>query len=153
MTTESPPDGGGPRGLRAIVYEALPPGATPTDTASHPIPGHVLEKAQGDVVELTRQKMSTQLGDAPHVVVILREGDLDPGTDADVLRVVQQTDGGVLVFGVTYALDEAGAEIRESCPECGAMSAFQISGGVSAAGGSRSDVLLECRECGAVWDA
>jgi hypothetical protein len=153
MTTESPAAGGGPRGLRAIVYEALPPGATPTDTASHPIPGNVLAKAQGDVVELTRQKMSTELGEAPHVVVVLREGDLDPATDADVLRVVEQTDGGVLVFGVTYTLDEAGPEIREPCPECGGMSAFEISGGASPAGGARAHVLLECRECGAVWDA
>lgn len=155
MTTEVDPDAPAPRGLRSIVYEVLPQGATPTDTACHPIPRHVLEKAQSDVVELTSQKMSDQLGDVPHVVVVLREGDLDPRTDEDVLRLLRSTDGGVVVFGVTYALDEATEDIREPCPECGAARAFRISTGeaTSPSAPRRSSALLECRECGAVWDA
>lgn len=143
MTTEQEPNGTAPRGLRALVYAALPPGASPTDTAAHPIPRSALEKAQGDVVELTSKKMSDQLGEVPHVVIVLNDGDLDPRTDGDVLRVLEQTDGGVVVFGVTYALDEPPRDIHESCPECGAARAFKI---------SDAPVLLECRECGAVWD-
>lgn len=155
----------GARGLRAIVYEALPPHASPTDTLCQPLHRHVLENAQGDIVELTRQKVTEQLQGRSHVVVVLRDGDLNPATDGDLLGLLEQTDGGVLVFGVTYDLDEsasgegdrppgaAPAVSGESCPECGATDAFEIDRGDIAEAVGRRTVLIECRECGAVWDS
>lgn len=159
MTTEqspSPqpsPSAARPPGLRALVYAALPPDATPTGTLSQPLHRHVLDKAQGDVVELTRERMSAQFGDQPHVVLTLRDGDLDPATDQDLWGLMRQSEGGVLVFGVSYALDQAPADSDESCPECGARNAFVLSEQASPAHGRPATTLIECRDCGTVWDA
>lgn len=137
-----------------MVYAALPPAATPTDTACHPLARHVLEKAQGDVVELAKGKMSAEFAGQRHVVVVIKAGDLDPETDAELFGLLKQTHGGVLVYGVSYTLD-ARTGPTESCPECGATSACPISSGASAtpAAGSGDLQLWECRDCGAVWDA
>ena len=90
------------RGLRALVYAALPPDASPTDTACRPLHRHVLDRAEGDVVALTRERMSKELGDQPHIVLTLEHGDLDPATDGELVRLLEGTEGGVLVFGVAY---------------------------------------------------
>jgi hypothetical protein len=95
------------RGLRALVYAALPPQARPTNTLCHALSRRVLERAQGDIVELTRQKLSIELGNEPHVIICLRDGDLDAKTDADLLHMLEQTDGGVLVFGISYAEEDS----------------------------------------------
>lgn len=164
MTPEADAGRERPRGLRALVYEALPEGASPTDTACQPIPRHILERAQGDIVELTRQKLSEHFGSEKHVVITIRDGDLDPSTDGDVLAVLEQTDGGVLAFGVSYteapAAHEATAptaapavDPNESCPECGSHDAFEVTRGAPPGPDGKIPVLLECRECGAVWDS
>lgn len=99
-------DPAGP-GLRALVYAALPADATPTDTACHPIHRHVLEHAEGDIVELTKQRMSAEFGEQPHVVLTIEDGDLDPATDGDLIGPLTLTAGGLLVFGVAYRLEDA----------------------------------------------
>ena len=154
--------------LRSLVYAALPPDATPTDTACQPIHRHVLENAQGDVVALTREKMSAAFGDTPHVVVEIRDGDLDPATDGELVGLLEQTEGGVLVFGVSYVVDEpvatgggpmeftGGVERPvqgESCPECGSTDAFEVQRASAPDAQGRTTRLVECRDCGAVWDS
>lgn len=154
MTTEVPGAGARPPGLRALVYAALPPDVTPTDTLCQPLHRHVLDKAQGDVVGLTREKMSAQFGADPHVVLTLREGDLDPATDQDLWGLMEQTEGGVLVFGVSYVADETPpSDADESCPECGARNAFVLPQQAEGPPGRPAVTLIECRDCGAVWDA
>lgn len=155
MTTEAPGATPAPPGLRALVYAALPSTATPTNTLCQPLHRHVLDKAEGDVVELTRQKMSGQFGQDPHVVLTLRDGDLDPATDGDLWGLMTQTEGGVLVFGVSYVEDpEPVTESTESCPECGARNAFVVTREPGAGGPLRAgSALIECRECGTVWDS
>lgn len=163
--TANPPTGSR-RNLRALVYEAIPPSASPTDTLCQPLHRHVLEKSQGDVIELTTQKVQEQFGDTPHVVLVLRDGDLDPETDGDVYRLLQQTDGGVVVFGVTYTEHAAtqphapnhgegrhDVNSNESCPECGSTDAFEVRRADTPNPQGRTQTLLECRECGAVWDS
>jgi DNA-directed RNA polymerase subunit M/transcription elongation factor TFIIS len=154
--------------LRSLVYAALPPNASPTDTACQPLHRHVLEKAQGDVVELTREKMSATFGETPHVVVEIRDGDLDPTTDGELVGLLEQTEGGVLVFGVSYVVDApapaeggpmqftGGAEQAvqgESCPECGSTDAFEVQRAAAPDAHGRTTRLVECRDCGAVWDS
>lgn len=92
-------------GLRALVYAELPANATPTDTACHAIHRHTLDNAQGDIVTLIREKMSANYGDEPHIIITITDGDLDPRTDGDLLGLLEQTAGGVLVFGVSYTED------------------------------------------------
>ena len=148
------------------MYAALPEGASPTETLCQPLHRHVLEKSQGDVLELTRQKVSQQFDDQSNVVITLRESDLDPNTDTDVYGLVKQTDGGVLVFGVAYVEEntqEDKHQIRsegpqpvnseDSCPECGSTDASEVKRAESRDAHGRTQVLLECRECGAVWDS
>jgi hypothetical protein len=154
--------------LRSLVYAALPPTATPTDTACQPLHRHVLDNAQGDVVALTRDKMSTSFGDTPHVVVVIREGDLDPVTDGELVGLLEQTGGGVLVFGVSYAVDApqptGGGPMRftggpeesvkgEECQECGSTDAFEVQRAPEPDAHGRTTRLVECRDCGAVWDS
>jgi DNA-directed RNA polymerase subunit M/transcription elongation factor TFIIS len=155
--------------LRALVYAALPPDASPTDTACQPLHRHVLDKAQGDVVALTREKMSASFGDTPHVVVEVREGDLDPRTDGELVGLLEQTEGGVLVFGVAYAVDtprptggdgmrfNAGGPEKpvqgEECQECGSTDAFEVQRAEQPDAQGRITRLVECRECGTVWDS
>lgn len=152
------------RGLRAIVYDVLPTGATPTGTLTQPVHRHVLDNAGEEVVALTAERMSQELGDSPHVIVAVTEQDLDPATDGDVLGVLAQTGGGVVVFGVSYDVDASSdtptAGTREdrpvageSCPECGSADAFEISRSADLDPRGMRAVLVECRECGAVWDA
>ena len=154
MTTEQSPAAPKPPGLRALVYAALPPDATPTNTLSQPLHRHVLDKAQGDVVELTRERMSSQFGEDPHVILTLHDGDLDPATDHDLWGLMEQTEGGVLVFGVSYVRDQpAPVDSSESCPECGARNAFVLPEQAAPIAGRPATTLIECRECGTVWDA
>jgi len=91
-----------PRGLHALVYAQLPEGATPTDTACHPLPRRILERAGDDVIEVTKRKIGDVFEGLPHIVIEIRDGDLDPLLDGEVLGLLEQTDGGVLVFGVSY---------------------------------------------------
>jgi hypothetical protein len=146
--------------LRRLVYAHLPDGASPVGTAAQPLHRRTLERAQGDVVDLTKAKMSAEFGDAPHVVLVLRDDDLDPGTDEELWRLLQSTDGGAVVFGVTYVDGDArsatgsgrteGADRPElDCPECGHTGAFVVS---RSDGGAGPMLLVECRACGAVWD-
>ena len=166
MATESaerPPAGS----LRTLVYGALPPNAAPTDTACQPLHRHVLERAQGDVVALTREKMGATFGDTPHVVVEVRDGDLDPRTDGELVGLLEQTEGGVLIFGVAYAVDgtapaeggpmqfnSGGPEKTvkgEECQECGSTDAFEVQRAEQPDAQGRITRLVECRECGTVW--
>lgn len=148
------------RGLRAIVWDALPASAVPTGTLTQPVPGHVLENADGDVVALTAARMSQEFGEAPHVIVAVRDGDLNRMTDSDVQAVLDQTGGGVVVFGVSYRTEVAETPVEaghrpvqgESCPECGSTAAFEISRSEQDARGA-IPILVECRDCGAVWDS
>jgi len=166
MTTEH--DRAPAGSLRSLVYAALPPDAGPTDTACQPLHRHVLDNAQGDVVELTREKMSATFGDTPHVVVVIRDGDLDPATDGELVGVLEQTEGGVLVFGVSYVLDTppkaGGSPMRftggteepvrgEECQECGSTDAFEVQRAEQPDAHGRTTRLVECRDCGAVWDS
>ena len=105
MTTDSPGAPTSPPGLRALVYAALPSTASPTDTACQAISRHVLENAQDDVVELTRERMSAQFGGQPNIVITIKDGDLDPRTDGELTGLLAQTGGGLLVFGVAYVED------------------------------------------------
>ena len=154
--------------LRSLVYAALPSDASPTDTACQPLHRHVLDNAQGDVVALTREKMSATFGDTPHVVVVVRDGDLDPATDGELVVLLEGTHGGVLVFGVTYALDTprttGGSPMRftggpeqpvrgEECQECGSTEAFEVQRAETPDPHGRTMRLVECRDCGAVWDS
>lgn len=95
------------RGLKDLVHAALPTGARPTATCSQPLHRHVIEQSPDDVVELTRQQVAAEFGTEAHVVICLRATDLDPAQDGDVLRVLERTDGGVLVFGVAYVQGDA----------------------------------------------
>ncbi len=75
------PSESAPPGLGARVYAVLPDGASPVGTVSQPLHRRTLERAQGDVLELTKDKVRAEFGDEPHVVLVLRDGDLDPTTD------------------------------------------------------------------------
>lgn len=152
MTTENTAGRKAP-GLRALVYDAIPPNASPTDTLTHPLSRYVLERAEGDIIELTRQKISDQLGDVPHVVLTLRDGDLDLATDGELTGLLRETDGGVIVFGVTYSLDDTKIAIEDDCPECSARGGVEISRSDTPGPDGRIPILVECPECGTVWDS
>ena len=104
MSTE---DNNRPIGLHALVYARLPKGAKPTDTACHPLNRRILDRAGSDVIEVTTRKIGDVFDGRPHIVFEIRDGDLDPEHDGEVLGLLEQTNGGVLVFGVSY--DEAPA--------------------------------------------
>ena len=99
MSTE---DHNRPSGLRALVYAQLPQDATPTDTACHPIHRRILERAGADVIEVTTRKVGEVFEGRPHIVIEIRDGDLDPARDGELVGLLQQTDGGALIFGVSY---------------------------------------------------
>ena len=154
--------------LRSLVYAALPANATPTGTSCQPLHRHVLDHAQGDVVGLTREKMSASFGETPHVVVVIRDGDLDPATDGELTGLLEETAGGVLVFGVSYVEDAPrptrGGPVQftggpdrpvrgEECQECGSTDAFEVQRADTPDAHGRTTRLVECRDCGAVWDS
>ena len=160
-----PPADGPRRGLRTLIYDRLPPSASPIDTLCQPLDRYVIEHAQGDVIELTARKVSEQMQGQPHIVVTIKQEDLDPVTDADLLRLLERTHGGVLVFGVSYSLDEpstrsdssrlpGGSRVAgESCPECGCTEASRIEGADASSVAGAPLALIECGDCGAVWES
>lgn len=94
-----------PFGLHGLVYAQLPKGAKPTDTACHALHRRILERAGSDVIEVTSRKIGEVFQGQPHIVIEIRDGDLDPAHDGEILGLLEQTDGGVVIFGVSY--DEA----------------------------------------------
>jgi hypothetical protein len=102
-------------------------------------------------------------------VVEVRDGDLDPRTDGELVGLLEQTEGGVLIFGVAYAEGgTARAEggpmqftgggpdkpVRgEECQECGSTDAFEVQRAEQPDAQGRITRLVECRECGTVWDS
>jgi len=143
-----------PPGLRKLVYAQLPADAAPTDTVVRPISRYVLENAEGNVVEMVRQRVMEEFGETPHVVLTLRDGDLDPATDGELVPLLEDTDGGLLVFGVAYRLEgKAQVTTDEACPECGATGGVEISRADAPDAYGRVTTLLECQECGTVWDS
>lgn len=41
----------------------------------------------------------------------------------------------------------------ESCPECGSIDAFEVQRASQPDAHGRTTRLIECRDCGAVWDS
>jgi hypothetical protein len=152
--------------LPALVLAALPPDAVPRATIHHPIHGHVLAKAGDSVVAAATDAIARSFGATPHVVVALRDHEVDE--QPDLRRAMAQTEGGVLLVGVAFdrvqqeaprtAPSHPSAPQRthqvdpdETCPECGARSARVEPAPPDASG--REVMLHVCDDCGAAWDA
>ena len=84
------------------MHAALPPSAKPTGTCCQPLHRRIIDSSPDDVIELTRQRVHDELGDGPHLVLTLRQDDLDPEQDRELYGLAERTDGGALVFGVSY---------------------------------------------------
>jgi hypothetical protein len=136
------------------VLRQIPAGATLTTACWHPVPGRALRMAPDDVEALTREEVRSRLPAGEQVLVSLREADLDPGAEAAVLALVEATDGGALVVGVTYERAPAPGAMGQSCPECGSRDA-EVLGPADrhvATGLRESARLFQCGDCGSAWD-
>ncbi len=138
------------------IQRALPPGAVPVAALWMPVAGRAVERSPDDVVAMTSEQVRGRLPSAPHLVMALGADDLDRDEEADTLRLIESTDGGVIVVGVAYDLPSTPAmALGQSCPECGSESAEVL-------GPSDEHVapefaaqarLYRCLDCGTAWDA
>lgn len=141
-----------PVALPAVVLRRLPAGAQPREVCLHQLSGHVVARAGQEVIEGAGAEMVAGFTSAEHVVVIIRDGDLEVGDDSRLTTSLQLTDGGVLLIGVGYdaqvpvQLPER-APATAACPECGSTDAEVVDAG------DRGLVILGCAACGTVWDA
>jgi predicted RNA-binding Zn-ribbon protein involved in translation (DUF1610 family) len=138
----------------AAVRRQIPSGATLTTACWHPVPGRALRMAPDDVEGLTREQVRGRLPAGEQVVVSLRASDLDPESEAAVLAIVEATDGGALVVGVTYQLAPGPRALGQACPECGSRDAVVLgpADGHVATELRASAQLFQCRDCGSAWD-
>ncbi len=138
-----------------IVTDALPTGATPTAALWMPVAGRAMRNSPDDVVALTEQQVRARLPEGEQLVVSIGSGDIAEENDEELKRLVDSTDGGVVVIGVTYDRPGAVRVFNQSCPECGSSEADLLGpADQHVAAELRARVsLYQCAECGTAWDA
>jgi predicted RNA-binding Zn-ribbon protein involved in translation (DUF1610 family) len=139
----------------SIVTDALPSGAVPTAALWMPVAGRALRNSPDDVVALTKEQVRNRLPAGDHLVMSIRRPDLADHDDEDLGRLVDSTDGGAIVIGVTYALENRVRVYNQVCPECGSSEAELLGpSDEHVAPGLRANAsLYRCSECGTAWDA
>jgi predicted RNA-binding Zn-ribbon protein involved in translation (DUF1610 family) len=138
-----------------IVMDALPSGAVPTAALWMPVAGRALRNSPDDVVALTEQQVRSRLPQGEQLVLSIRADDLINQDDEELARLVDSTDGGAIVIGLTYARQNSVRVYNQSCPDCGSTNA-QLLGPADehVAPGLRDEAsLYQCAECGTAWDA
>ena len=142
------------------ILAALPAGAVPISTMTHPVSGHVLAKAGSEIVDAVAADMASAFGDTAHIVVPLSAEQV--ADQPELQEAVTRTDGGLLVVGVGYrpatpagtaeppTAGTAGARPSEPCPECGTPAAEVVT--EPRADGATVELFV-CDDCGAAWEA
>jgi hypothetical protein len=138
-----------------IVTDALPSGATPTAALWMPVAGRALRNSPDDVVALTEQQARERLPAGEQLVISIGGDDIVDDDDEELVRLVESTDGGVIVIGLTYDRQSALRVYNQSCPECGSMRAELLGpADKHVAAELRAHVsLYQCADCGTAWDA
>jgi hypothetical protein len=138
-----------------IVMDSLPPGAVPTAAVWMPVAGRALRNSPDDVVALTEQQVRSRLPRGEQLVISIRKDDLTYKDDEELTRLVDSTDGGAIVVGLTYARQNAVRVYDQMCPECGSADARRLGpADEHVAPGLRDEAsLYQCAECGTAWDA
>lgn len=137
-----------------IVMDALPSGAVPTAALWMPVAGRALRNSPDDVVALTEQQVRGRLPDGDQLVMSVRREDLVHQDDAELARLVESTDGGVIVIGLTYDRNPTVRVFNQVCPECGSKNAQRLGPADEhvAVGERATASLYQCEECGTAWD-
>ena len=138
----------------SLVREALPSGAVPTAAVWVPVGGRALRNSPDDVVALTEEQVRSRLPQGQQLVMSLRYEDVVDRDDNALTRLVESTDGGVIVIGMTYDLPNEVRVFNQMCPECGSTKAELLGpADQHVAAGLRDRVrLYRCAECGTAWD-
>lgn len=137
------------------VLGRLPDGAQLIAACWHPVPGRALRMSPDDVEALTHEQVRRRLPPGKHLVMSLRPADMEGEQDGGVTALLEATDGGVLVVGVSYELASAAkATHDQTCPECGARDADVLgpADGHVAPGQRGMAQLFQCPECDSAWD-
>jgi hypothetical protein len=138
-----------------IVMDALPTGAVPTAALWMPVAGRALRNSPDDVVMLTEQQVRSRLPGGDQLVMSIRKDDFVDHDDDELVRLLDSTDGGAIVVGLTYARQNAVRAFNQVCPECGSTDAQRLGPADDhVAPGLRAEAsLYQCVECGTAWDA
>jgi hypothetical protein len=138
-----------------IVMDALPTGAVPTAALWMPVAGRALRNSPDDVVTLTEQQVRSRLPQGDQLVMAIRKEDLVDHDDEELARLLDSTDGGAIVVGLTYARQNVVRVYNQVCPECGSTDAQHLGpADEHVAPGLRAEAsLYQCVECGTAWDA
>jgi len=142
-----------------LVMDALPSGAVPTAALWMPVAGRALRNSPDDVVALTEQQVRSRLPQGDQLVMSIRKDDLTRQDmyeeDVELTRLVESTDGGVIVIGLSYDRRDAVRVFNQVCPECGSTDAHLLGpADEHVAAGLRAEAsLYQCAECGTAWDA
>lgn len=138
-----------------IVSDALPAGAVLTAALWMPVAGRALRNSPDDVVALTEEQVRSRLPQGEQLVITIKREDLEAHPDERLGYLVDSTDGGVIVIGVTYDRGIRPRVFNQVCPECGSSDAELLGpADEHVAPGLRASVsLYQCTECGTAWDA
>jgi DNA-directed RNA polymerase subunit RPC12/RpoP len=120
-----------------------------------PVAGRALRNSPDDVVALTEQQVRSRLPQGEHLVMSIRKDDLIYEGDEELMRLVDSTDGGAVVIGLTYQHQTLARAYGQRCPECGSTDARRLGPADQHVPlGLRDKVsLYQCVECGTAWDA
>lgn len=138
-----------------LVSDALPAGAVPTAALWMPVGGRALRNSPDDVVTLTEEQVRNRLPKGRQLVVSIRREDLVGRDDEELERLLESTDGGAIVIGMTYDLPGEVRVFDQPCPECGSREAELLGPADDhvAPGFREQASLFRCSECGTAWDA
>jgi len=138
-----------------LVSTALPAGAVLTAGLWMPVAGRALRNSPDDVVALTEEQVRSCLPQGDQLVMSIKAQDLQEHPDDDFARLLDLTDGGAIVIGVTYDLGNKVRVYNQVCPECGSTEAELLGPADShVAPGLRAGAnLYQCPDCGTAWDA
>src|SRR5258708_8678595 len=113
-----------------LVMDALPSGAVPTAALWMPVAGRALRNSPDDVVALTEQQVRSRLPQGDQLVMSIRKDDLTRqdmyGEDVELTRLVESTDGGVIVIGLSYDRRDPVRVFTQGCPGSGCTDAHWL---------------------------
>jgi hypothetical protein len=138
-----------------IVTDALPSGAMPTAALWMPVAGRAMRNSPDDVVALTEQQVRDRLPDGEQLVISIASDDVVADDDDELARLVESTDGGVIVIGLTYDRKPEVRVYNQACPECGSTKAELLGPADEHVAKERREQvsLYQCADCGTAWDA
>src|SRR3954451_25208563 len=120
-----------------------------------PVAASAMRNSPDGGVALSAQQVCSRLPQGEHLVMSIGKVGLIYEESLELMLLVDVTDGGSIVIGLTYQRQTLARAYGQMCPECGSTDAQRLGpADQHVAPGLRGTAsLYQCVECGTAWDA